>query len=158
MLHVVLIQPEIPPNTGNIGRLCLAANAHLHLIGPLGFRLDNRALRRAGMDYWKFLQWTLWDSWEAFWGRLAGDARLFFFETGRGCSTRSLWELLFRDGDYLIFGRESFGIPKSLLNSGLGTIVEIPMFHCRSRSLNLSNAVAIALYEALRQIDQKNSD
>jgi tRNA (cytidine/uridine-2'-O-)-methyltransferase len=158
MLHIVLVCPEIPPNTGNIGRLCLAANAHLHLIEPLGFKLDDRALRRAGMDYWRSLQWSLWASWDVFSAALPRDARVFFIETHPEYSPQSLWSVSFRPFDYLVFGRESFGIPKSLLKSGLGTIVEIPMFHSQSRSLNLSNAVAITLYEALRQIHCKMAD
>ncbi len=158
MLHVVLVHPEIPPNTGNIGRLCLAANAHLHLIEPLGFKLDDRTLKRAGMDYWQSLQWTLWPSQDAFLAALPASARLFFIETHPEYSPQSLWSVSFQPSDYLVFGRESFGVPKSLLQSGLGTIVEIPMFHSRSRSLNLSNAVAITLYEALRQIHCKMAD
>jgi tRNA (cytidine/uridine-2'-O-)-methyltransferase len=158
MFHVVLISPEIPPNTGNIGRLCLAAHAHLHLIEPLGFKLDDRTLKRAGMDYWQHLRWHLWPSFEAFQTSLAPHARLFFVENHVDHPAPSLWTVTFQKADYLLFGRESFGIPQSLLKSGLGTIIQIPMFHPQSRSLNLSNAVAITLYEALRQIHQKMPD
>ncbi|MCS7064227.1 MAG: tRNA (cytidine(34)-2'-O)-methyltransferase [Methylacidiphilales bacterium] len=152
MVHVVLIAPEIPPNTGNIGRLCMAAGARLHLIEPIGFRLDDRALTRAGLDYWQHLDWRLWSSWEAFIESDVCKGRYFFIENTDAVPTESLWAVKFQKNDCLIFGRESKGIPPRLLKSGIGRVVHIPMFHDHARSLNLSNAVAIGLYEALRQI------
>src|SRR5215212_8929674 len=106
MLHVVLVEPEIPPNTGNIGRLCLAAGAHLHLVKPLGFSLDDRALRRAGLDYWHELRVILWESFSALRAAQSPQARFFFLTTK---TTRTYWKAQFQDGDFLVFGRESKG-------------------------------------------------
>lgn len=147
MLHVVLIEPEIPPNTGNIARLCLAAGARLHLVGPLGFSLDEKSLRRAGMDYWErcdVRQWT------TFAELRAGDpsARYFFLTTK---AEAPYWDTTFRDGDYLVFGRETRGLPESLLAENSAACRKIPMA-AEARSLNLATSVGIVLYEALRQI------
>lgn len=153
MFHVVLIEPEIPPNTGNIGRLCLATGAHLHLVKPLGFSIDDRALRRAGLDYWAEVKVTLWDSFEALRSAQVGGGRFFFLTTK---TERAYWSATFRDGDFLVFGRETKGLPESLLASNADWALTIPM-HDATRSLNLATAVGIVLYEGVRQMNGKLS-
>lgn len=147
MLHVVLVEPEIPPNTGNIARLCLAAGARLHLIEPLGFSLEEKSLRRAGMDYWKQCDVRVWPSFEAL--RSENGAARFFFLTTK--AVRPYWEERFADGDHLVFGRETRGLPESLLAANAGRCLTIPM-QAGTRSLNLSTSAGIVLYEAVRQI------
>ena len=147
-MHIVLVEPEIPPNTGNVARLCAATNSTLHLIEPLGFKLDDRQLQRAGMDYWQHVQWQRWQSWTGFRDRLPGSARLWFIES-RG--PRHYAEVSYSPGDYLVFGRETAGLPKKLLEDNCDRWLRIPMFNDRSRSLNLSNCAALVLFEALRQ-------
>jgi tRNA (cytidine/uridine-2'-O-)-methyltransferase len=115
MLHVVLVEPEIPPNTGNIGRLCLATDSHLHLVKPLGFSISDRALKRAGLDYWKDVRVSVWDSLAELQAAQPGDARYFYLTTK---TQRIYWSAEFRDGDYLVFGRETKGLPEPLLESG----------------------------------------
>ena len=147
MLHVVLIEPEIPPNTGNIARLCLAAGARLHLVGPLGFSLDEKSLRRAGMDYWEQCDVNQWASFAEL--RAADpQARYFFFTTK---TRKAYWDESFADGDYLVFGRETRGLPESLLAENAAWCRTIPMAS-DARSLNLATAAGVVLYEALRQI------
>lgn len=148
MLHIVLIEPEIPPNTGNIGRLCLAADAHLHLVKPLGFSLDDRALRRAGLDYWHEVKVTLWDSFAGLQRAQPGGARYFFLTTK---TTRIYWDAEFREGDFLVFGRETKGLPEALLAANAERCLTIPMSD-QTRSLNLATAVGIVLFEAVRQL------
>jgi len=148
MLHVVLVEPEIPPNTGNIGRLCLATGAHLHLVKPLGFSIDDRELKRAGLDYWKDVQVTVWDSFAALRGAQSPGARYFFLTTK---TDRLYWDARFRDGDFLVFGRETKGLPEPLLAANDQHLLTIPMAS-RTRSLNLATAVGIVLYEAVRQV------
>lgn len=147
MLHVVLVEPEIPQNTGNIARTCLAAGARLHLVGPLGFEIDGAALRRAGMDYWAQCDVRLWPSLEALRAG-APDGRFFFLTTK---ARTSFWEAPFADGDYLVFGRETRGLPASLLAAEAPNLLTIPM-QAGARSLNLATSVGIVLYEAARQI------
>jgi len=147
MLHVVLVEPEIPPNTGNIARLCLAAGARLHLVEPLGFSIDDRALKRAGMDYWHLCDIVRWSSWDTF-AASAGGGRKFFLTTK---GTRAYWGADFRDGDFLVFGRETKGLPESLLAAHPDSLLTIPM-QPEARSLNLATAAGIVLYEAVRQI------
>lgn len=147
MLHVVLVEPEIPQNTGNIARTCLAAGARLHLVGPLGFAIDGAALRRAGMDYWEQCEVRQWPSLDAL-RTEAGGAR-FHFLTGK--ATRPYWDAGFADGDYLVFGRETRGLPESLLEREKEHLLTIPM-NPAARSLNLATAVGIVLYEACRQV------
>ncbi len=148
MFHVVLIEPEIPPNTGNIGRLCLATDAHLHLVGPLGFSLEDRALRRAGLDYWPEVKVSLWDSFAALQAAQPADARWFFLTTK---TTRAYWDVAFRPGDFLVFGRETKGLPEPLLAANAERCVTIPM-RPQTRSLNLATAAGIVLFEAMRQV------
>jgi len=148
MLHVVLVEPEIPPNTGNVGRLCLATGAHLHLIQPLGFLIDDRTLKRAGLDYWKDVQVTVWESFAALQAAQAPEARYFFLTTK---TDRPYWETRFRDGDFLVFGRETKGLPEPLLAAHRDRLLTIPM-SSQTRSLNLATALGVVLYEAVRQL------
>lgn len=148
MFHVVLVEPEIPPNTGNIGRLCLAAGARLHLVGPLGFSLDDRAVKRAGLDYWAHVDVRQWDSLAELQNN-AGDSARFFFLTTK--TERAYWSADFRDGDYLVFGSETRGLPESLLAANAESCLTIPQQSEKVRSLNLATAVGIVLYEAVRQ-------
>ncbi len=148
MLHIALLEPEIPPNTGNIARLCAAAGATLHLIGRLGFRLDDKSLRRAGVDYWPVVEWRRHATLEEFEAALA-DVRLFCFSThAKICYT----QVSYQSGDCLLFAGESHGLPEGLLKRNSDRIIGIPMPNGKVRSLNLATAVGIAMYEALRQI------
>jgi tRNA (cytidine/uridine-2'-O-)-methyltransferase len=147
MLNVVLVEPEIPQNTGNIARTCLAAGARLHLVEPLGFNLDGTALRRAGMDYWDQCDVRRWPSLDALQTEV-GPAR-FFSLTSK--ATRPYWDARFAHGDYLLFGRETRGLPESLLETEKEHLLTIPM-EPAARSLNLATSVGIVLYEARRQI------
>ncbi len=148
-MNVVLVEPEIPPNTGNIGRLCAATRSKLHLIQPMGFQLDDRQLRRAGMDYWKHVDWQVWPHWTAFADEHPQNQGRFWFVESEG--EQSYSEVSYGPEDYLIFGRESSGLPQSLLERHRQQWLRIPMFHPEARSLNLANSVAIVLYESLRQ-------
>lgn len=147
-MHIVLVEPEIPPNTGNVARLCAATKSKLHLVEPLGFKLDDTQLKRAGMDYWQHVEWQRWPSWTAFESQLQPGARLWFVESG---GPQRYAEVKFAREDYLVFGRETAGLPKGLLERHRDHWLRIPMFHPRSRSLNLANCVALVLFEALRQ-------
>ncbi|MFZ1935171.1 MAG: tRNA (cytidine(34)-2'-O)-methyltransferase [Thermoguttaceae bacterium] len=146
MLHIVLHQPEIPDNAGNVGRTCVALGAKLWLVRPLGFRLDDRHLRRAGLDYWQHLDWEAVDDWATFQQRMP-ERRLWFF-TKR--ATRLYSEAAFARGDVLVFGSESQGLPPSLLAANPDRCLRIPMA-VEARSLNLAVSVAVAAYEAARQ-------
>lgn len=146
MFNVVLVEPEIPPNTGNVGRLCLATRSTLHLIEPLGFNIDDRQLQRAGLDYWKEVELKLWSSLAALQAAQAANARYFFLTTK---ATRPYYEEQFRPGDFLVFGRETKGLPEPLLHANREKLLTIPMHG--TRSLNLATAVAIVLFEAVRQ-------
>lgn len=146
MINIVLLEPEIPANTGNIGRTCVATGTRLHLIEPLGFSLSEKALKRAGMDYWSELDVTTYVDYEDFLSRNPG-AKLYFATTkGRHIYSDAQYE----DNCYIMFGKESAGIPEEILKEHPETCVRIPMIG-ETRSLNLSNSVAIVLYEALRQ-------
>jgi tRNA (cytidine/uridine-2'-O-)-methyltransferase len=147
-MHIVLVEPEIPPNTGNVARLCAATNTTLHLIEPFGFQLDHAQLKRAGMDYWRQVQWQRWPDWRTFQKTLPMDARLWFVESN---GPRRYTEVSFAPDDYLVFGRETAGLPKKLLEENHSRWLRIPMFNAKARSLNLSNCVALVLFEALRQ-------
>ena len=145
-LNIVLYEPEIPANTGNIGRTCVAAGARLHLIEPLGFQLNEKAIKRAGMDYWQDLDVTRYVDWQDFLGKNP-DAEIYMATT----QARKLYtEARYAPGCYLMFGKESAGIPEEILKEYPESCVRIPMVG-ETRSLNLSNSVAIVLYEALRQ-------
>ncbi len=147
-MHVVLLEPEIPPNTGNVARLCAATGTVLHLVEPFGFKLDDAALKRAGMDYWRHVDWRRWANWQAFRDHLPAGARLWFVESN-GPKVYSSADFL--PDDYLVFGRETAGLPRVLLNENPQRWLRIPMFNPQARSLNLSNCVALVLFEALRQ-------
>ncbi len=147
-MHVVLVEPEIAPNTGNVARLCAATKTELHLIEPLGFKLEDKQLKRAGMDYWQQLDWRCWPNWDAFEQEVTPKARLWFIESG---GSRLYTEANFTAEDYLVFGRETAGLPRKLLAENAASWLRIPMFNAKARSLNLSNCVALVLFEALRQ-------
>lgn len=146
MFNIVLVEPEIPPNTGNIARTCAATGAKLHLVGPLGFSIDDRDLKRAGLDYWEHLDWEYYESFDAFQTRHPNGR--FFFLTTRG--GRSYDSIAYQPGDFLVFGKETAGLPSRLLEANKERALRLPM-KPGIRSLNLANAVAIVLYEALRQ-------
>ena len=146
-LNVVLIEPQIPPNTGNIARLCSATGCRLHLVGPLGFSVADKDMRRAGLDYWFGLWKRLYTDRAEFERSLPPDARLHLF-TAR--DERSLWAADFRPGDYLVFGSEPTGLPRDFLEAHPDSQLGLPMLP-DTRSLNLSSAAAVAVYEALRQ-------
>jgi len=147
-MNIVLVEPEIPPNTGNVARLCAATQTTLHLIEPFGFKLDDAQLKRAGMDYWQHVTWHRWANWVAFEKGLSVDARLWFVESG---GPKLYTEAKFSREDYLVFGRETAGLPKQLLEQHRDRWLRIPMFNAQARSLNLSNCAALVLFEALRQ-------
>ena len=147
MFNVVLVEPEIPPNTGNIGRLCLATRATLHLVGPIGFSLDDRTLKRAGLDYWAEVELWTWDSLGDLQRAQEPAARYFYLTTK---SDRPYFEARFCPGDFLVFGRETKGLPEALLREHREELLTIPMHG--TRSLNLATAVAIVLFEAVRQV------
>lgn len=147
LLHVVLYQPEIPFNTGSVGRTCVALGAMLWLVRPLGFRVDDRHLRRAGLDYWEHLRWRVVDDWNHLTAELPAETMWLFTKRG----DRDYLDAGFRTGDALVFGRESSGLPDELLAGAEGRRLRIPT-RPEVRSLNLSNSVAVAGYEAQRQI------
>ena len=148
IMHIVLLEPEIPPNTGNVARLCAATRSTLHLIEPFGFKLDDTQLKRAGMDYWQHVEWHRWKNWMAFAQSLPASPRLWFVESN-GPTLYS--DAKFSTGDYIVFGRETAGLPTQLLEANRERWLRIPMFNPDARSLNLSNCVALVLFEALRQ-------
>ena len=147
-MHVVLVEPEIPPNTGNVARLCAATHTTLHLIEPFGFKLDDTQLKRAGMDYWQHVEWHRWANWQCFAEQIPTQARLWLIEQG---GSKRYDEVQFGANDFLVFGRETAGLPPALLQANSETWIRVPMFNEKARSLNLSNCVALVLYEALRQ-------
>ncbi len=168
-MNVVLVEPEIPPNTGNVARLCAATQATLHLVGPLGFRLDDKTLKRAGMDYWEQVTWKCWESLESLQAGIekaesgepakgeSGERKVrkaegrptFYYVTTK--SKRPYTQPRYRGDDYLVFGRETAGLPKALLDANPETTITIPMFNPQARSLNLATAVAVVLYHAIWQ-------
>ncbi|MBL9204738.1 MAG: tRNA (cytidine(34)-2'-O)-methyltransferase [Opitutaceae bacterium] len=150
MIHVVLFQPEIPQNTGNVGRMCALTGSRLHLIHPLGYRINDRNLRRAGMDYWYSLDVHEHATWSAFRSSPVAPRRLWLFTTK---TDRSFWDVRYEDGDGLLFGSESAGAPTWLHDEvGPAHRVTIPHANPNLRSLNLSTAAGVACYEAIRQV------
>ena len=145
-LNVVLVEPEIPQNTGNIARTCATTGARLHLVRPLGFSISEKAVKRAGLDYWNLLDITVYDSIADFFEKTKGGQYYYFSTKARHIHS----DISYPDGAYLLFGRETAGLPEKLLYDNPDTTVRIPMID-EARSLNLSNSVAIAVYEALRQ-------
>jgi len=147
MFNVVLFQPEIPHNTGAVGRLCLATGASLHLVKPLGFSIDDRQLKRAGLDYWKDVDVHKWESFEPLKQRATQENAPMFFLTTK--TANCYWDVSYPKGSYLVFGPETRGLPESLLAENPATSLRIPMQD--TRSLNLATSVGIVLYEAMRQ-------
>ena len=145
--NIVLVEPEIPPNTGNIARLCAATGSRLHLVGRLGFSTDDRYLKRAGLDYWEHVDLTYWDSLEELQARFP-EGRYFYLTTK---ASRSYLQAAFRSGDFIVFGKETKGLPEELIAANPDTAITIPMPAGAVRSLNLSTSAGIVLYEALRQ-------
>ena len=150
MMHVVLYHPEIPQNTGSIARLCAATQTPLHLVAPLGFKIDDKHVKRAGLDYWPYVDVRLHDSWEDFLRKHGAGSLLYFSKK----AARSYTRASYREGDFLVFGPETRGLPEDLLNTQPDRSFRIPMMTQAVRSLNLSNAVSIVLYEGLRQLEK----
>lgn len=148
MLHVALVEPEIPPNTGNIARLCAATNTALHIVGVTGFRMDDRTLKRSGLDYWEHVELCRHVDLDELYTELP-TSRFLYITTK---TTRRYYDWKFADSDCLIFGRETRGLPEDLLAANADRCLTIPMSNPNVRSLNLANSVGIVLYEALRQI------
>jgi tRNA (cytidine/uridine-2'-O-)-methyltransferase len=147
-LNIVLIQPEIPNNTGNIGRLALATGSTLHLVKPLGFEIDDTRLKRAGLDYWQHLEVMYYDDIDSFL-ELNKNAD-FIFLSSHG--TKAHWDIPFKDNMFLVFGKESVGLPKSILDTNRDSLYKIPLYSEHIRSLNLANAVSIVVYEGLKAL------
>lgn len=148
-INIVMVEPEIPQNTGNVARTCAATGARLHLVGPMGFKIDDKKLKRAGLDYWHFLDISYYENIEEFFEKNRGKGEFYFFTT-KGRKAHS--QVTYDDNCYLLFGKETKGLPEELLIKHPDTCVRIPM-QGEIRSLNLSNSVAIAVYECLRQWD-----
>jgi tRNA (cytidine/uridine-2'-O-)-methyltransferase len=148
--HIVLIEPEIPPNTGNIGRLCAATGTYLHLVGKLGFSLDDKHMKRAGLDYWPEVKLQQWNSLAELQEKF--PAGRFWYMSKKAEKNSS--QVRFAAGDFLVFGKETKGLPEDLLNEAGEMALRIPIFSTAVRSLNLANSAAIILYEALRQTGQ----
>lgn len=148
LFNIVLVEPEIPNNTGNIGRTCVGLWSRLHLIEPLGFSLSDKYMKRAGLDYWQHLEIEMHRSWDQFVEKLPQDARIFVIETG---STNSIYDAEFRKGDYFIFGQETKGLQPAILKTFPDRVFSIP-FPGKLRSFNLANAVAMVMSEAFRQV------
>lgn len=146
MFNIVLVEPEIPQNTGNIARTCAATGSRLHIVKPMGFTIDDKKLKRAGLDYWHLLGVTYYENLDDFFEKNKGGR--FFYSTTKGLNKYS--EVEFADGDFILFGKETKGLPEELLKDNKEYCIRIPMID-EARSLNLSNSVAIVVYEALRQ-------
>lgn len=151
-LNIVLFEPEIPQNTGNIARTCVLTNSKLHLIKPLGFSLDEKHLKRAGLDYWQYLDMEIYESYEEL--REKYKDSTFYFSTTKG--SKIYTDVQYKTGDFVVFGRESAGLPDRIRNSNTENLIRVPMLETSTRSLNLSNTVAILAYEALRQMNFPN--
>lgn len=149
--HVVLVAPEIPQNTGNIGRICSCSRCHLHLVKPISFSLDDKHVKRSGMDYWRHIEYTVHESWEDF-VKTTGGAPMYFYSTK---GEKTYWDCPMEDGAYLIFGSEGSGLPQHIHDSYPEQFYTIPMPGNFTRSLNLANSVAIAVYEGLRRRRKK---
>ena len=145
--NIVLVKPEIPQNTGNIGRLCVNTDSRLHLVKPLGFSLDDKYLKRAGMDYWKHVDCVVYEGTDEFF-KANPSARLYFFSTK---GKKNYWNCGFEEGSFLVFGNESSGFPKKFYADFADDTYTVPMPGKHSRSMNLANAVAVVLYEGLRR-------
>jgi tRNA (cytidine/uridine-2'-O-)-methyltransferase len=147
-LNIVLIEPEIPNNTGNIGRVALATGAHLHLVKPFGFELDDKRLKRAGLDYWKHLSLTIYEDQESFFEQHKNKQMAFFSSHAK----KLFWEIDYMNEQFLVFGKESVGLSETILEQNSERLYKIPLYSEHIRSLNLANAVAIATYEGMSHI------
>jgi tRNA (cytidine/uridine-2'-O-)-methyltransferase len=147
-LNIVLIEPEIPNNTGNIGRLALATGSRLHLVKPFGFEIDDKRLKRAGLDYWQHLEVINYDNTEDFFSKNSDAKMVFLSSHGK----QSHWDINYTDNMFLVFGKESVGLPKPLIKEHQDQLFKIPLYSAEIRSLNLANAVSIIVYEGLRQL------
>jgi tRNA (cytidine/uridine-2'-O-)-methyltransferase len=147
--RIVLIEPEIPQNTGNIGRTCVATNCELHIVGHMGFEINDKNLKRAGLDYWPHLTWHRHEHFEDWWKLVQDPARVWYFTTK---TERTYFEPAYQAGDWFVFGKETKGLPPDLLAANPRQTVTIPMLGEGSRSLNLATSVAIAAYEGVRQL------
>lgn len=154
-LHIVLVEPEIHWNTGNVGRTSLAVGAMVHLVGPLGFSLDDRAIRRAGLDYWSRVRLRVWPDWETFEPTLPELGEPLYFTAS---ASQTLWQVPLPERVVLVFGRESAGLPLDLIDRNRDRLVRIPMLDPAIRSLNLSTAVAVAAYEVARRAGAPSLD
>ena len=150
-LNIVLIEPEIPNNTGNIGRLALASGCNLHLVKPFGFEIDDTRLKRAGLDYWQHLNVTYYDSIEDFFNSNKNEKMAFLSSHG----TKAYYNISFEDNLFLVFGKESIGLPKQLINDYPDKLYKIPLYSKHVRSLNIANAVSIVVYEGIKQLKYK---
>ena len=151
-LNIVLFEPEIPNNTGNIGRLSLAAGCNLHLVKPFGFELNDTRLKRAGLDYWKHISLKLYDNIDEFYRLNPGKKMVYFSAKGK----KSFWSIDFEDDLFLIFGRESSGLPESIIDKQSHKLYKIPLFSKQIRSINLANAVSVVVYEGIRNLGYNN--
>ena len=147
-LNVVLFEPEIPNNTGNIGRLCLATGSNLHLVKPFGFEITDSRLKRAGLDYWKFVSIFMYDSIDDFYNKNLNKKMVYFSSHAK----KAYDSIDYRDEIFLIFGKESIGLSKKIIDTNFGETYKIPIYNNRVRSLNLSNSVSIVIYEALKYV------
>ena len=147
-LNIVLIEPEIPNNTGNIGRLSLGSGSRLHLVKPFGFEISDARLKRAGLDYWKHIDITIYENTEDFFNKNK-DAKMVFLSSH---GTQSHWDIPFKENLFLVFGKESSGLPKSIIERHTNALYKIPLHSEHIRSLNIANAVSIVVYEGLRQL------
>ena len=152
-LNIVLFEPEIPNNTGNIGRFSLASGCNLHLVKPFGFELNDTRLKRAGLDYWKHISLKVYDSIDEFYSLNTGKKMVYFSANGK----KSFWSINFEDDLFLIFGRESSGLPESITNENSHYLYKIPLFSEHVRSINLANAVSVVVYEGMRKLGYSNS-
>ncbi len=150
-LNIVLIEPEIPNNTGNIGRLALGSGSKLHLVKPFGFELTDKRLKRAGLDYWQHLDVIYYDSIDDFFTKNSDKNMVFLSAHGQ----KNHWDISFEDDLYLVFGKESVGLPKQLINSHQDKLFKIPLYSEHIRSFNIANAVSIVVFEGLRQLNLK---
>ena len=147
-LNIVLFEPEIPNNTGNIGRLSLASGSNLHLVKPFGFELDDSRVKRAGLDYWKHISLTIYESIEDFYSKNADKKMVYFSSHGK----QDYWSVDYQDDLFLIFGKESKGLPKDIIEENIDKTYKIPLFSEHVRSINLANAVSVVVYEGIRNI------
>ena len=151
-LNIVLFEPEIPNNTGNIGRLSLASGCNLHLVKPFGFELNDTSLKRAGLDSWKLISLKVYDNIDEFYRLNLGKKMVYFSAKGK----KSFWSIDFEDDLFLIFGRESSGLPESIIDKQSHKLYKIPLFSKQIRSINLANAVSVVVYEGIRNLGYNN--